>query len=304
MDLSIVITTRNRKQYLLDCVESIKNSDIGEFDWEIIIVDDSSSDGTEKISENDLGIKNFKIIRNEKQLMMVRSRNLGAKESLGNYILFIDDDNVIDPSMIRVLLDFMKSNSKCGISGPSMYYFDSRKKYLDYQKISLFTGHTKGFVDGEDTEFYYSDGIPNVFLIKKEVFEKCGYFDETIIQTFTEPDFAKMVENYGYGCCIVPKAKTYHKIKKEGFDPMGKNQQFSQKAYCSMRNRTVYIARYGNIVQKFVYLFFFSWFWPLAYSFFSFKNGRMDLVKLYWKGFFDGILYFFTGRLKNSLKMK
>ena len=52
-------------------------------------------------------------------------------------------------------------------------------------------------------------------MIKKEAFEICGYFDENLIQTYTEPDFAKMIEKKGFKCCIVPKAKTYHKIKKE-----------------------------------------------------------------------------------------
>jgi GT2 family glycosyltransferase len=268
-------------------------------------VDDNSDDGTQNINKEECGVENLKIFRNEKQQMMVKSRNIEAKEALGKYILFIDDDNEIDKDMIKVLTDFADSHEDFGIIGPSMYFSDSKRKYLDYQKICLYTGRTRGLIGDGSRDFYESDGIPNVFLIKKEVFEKCGYFDESIIQTFTEPDFAKNAEKYGFKCCIVPKAKTYHKIKGEkSFDPMGKNQQFSQKAYCSMRNRTVYISRYGNIVQKFVYLFFFSWFWPLVYSFFSFKSKRYDLIKLYWMGFIDGIIYFFTGKLKNSVEIK
>jgi len=302
MDLSIVITTRNRKEDLFDCINSIKVSDFKNIEYELIIVDDASDDGTEKITQEDIVLNNVKIIHNYTQQMMVRSRNIGAKNSSGKYVLFIDDDNIIDKEMIFNLLDFAENNPEFGMIGPSMYYFESKEKYMDGQKISLITGKTSYFVGEEEKDYYDSDGIPNVFMIKKEAFEVCGYFDEKLIQTYTEPDFAKMIQKKGFKCCIVPKAKTYHKIKKEDdLKPISMGGKFKQKAYCLMRNRVVYIARYGNFINKFLYTIFFSWFWPCIYSFFALKNKRLDLVKLYWRGFYGGMVYLFTGKLKSSV---
>ena len=111
-----------------------------------------------------------------------------------------------------------------------------------------------------------------------------------------------MIEKKGFKCCIVPKAKTYHKIKKEDdLKPISMGGKFKQKAYCLMRNRVVYISRYGNFFNKFLYAIFFSWFWPYVYSFFALKNKRLDLVKLYWRGFIDGLVYLFTGKLKSTV---
>ena len=304
MDLSIVITTRNRKIDLLECIDSIKKSDFKNIEYEIIIVDDASDDGTEKITNGGTGSPNVKIIHNNTQQMMVRSRNIGAKNSSGNYALFIDDDNIIDKDMIINLLSFASDNKEYGMVGPSMYYYESKEKYMDYQKISLTTGKTSYFIGNEESNHYDSDGIPNVFMITKVAFEECGYFDERLIQTYTEPDFAKMIQKKGFKCCIVPKAKTYHKIKKEDdLKPISMGGKFKQKAYCLIRNRTVYISRYGKPLEKIFYLLCFSWVWPLAYSFFALKNGRFDLVKLYFKGFYDGIKYFFTSNLKDSVKI-
>ena len=192
MDLSIVITTRNRKKDLLECIDSVKKSDFKGIEYELIIVDDASDDGTEKITHEDIILKNLKIIHNDTQQMMVRSRNIGAKNSSGKYTLFIDDDNVIDEDMINNLVDFAENYPEFGLIGPSMYFFESKEKYMDYQKISLVTGKTSYFIGNKESNYYDSDGIPNVFIIKKEAFEVCGYFDEKLIQTYTEPDFAKI----------------------------------------------------------------------------------------------------------------
>ena len=167
MNLSIIITTRNRKKDLLECINSIKETDLKNIEYELIIVDDSSDDGTEKITHEDIGLNNVKIIHNDTQQMMVRSRNIGAKNSSGKYVLFIDDDNIIDEDMIYNLVDFAENNPEFGMIGPSMYYFESKEKYMDYQNISLITGKTSYFIGNEESNHYNSAGIPNVFNSRK-----------------------------------------------------------------------------------------------------------------------------------------
>lgn len=302
MFLSIVITTKNRKKQLYTCIESVKKAVSNVKVWEIIIVDDNSSDGTEMLSLKDLGITSGKIIHNNtRQWMMVKARNEGVKAARGKYILFIDDDNTIDAMMIDRLVSFANKNPMFGIIGPSMYYYSSKQKYLDYQTINLFTGKTYGIIDNSSIEWSESDGIPNVFLIKKEVFDRCGLFDESLIQTYTEPDFALSAKKRGFNCAIVKKAKTYHHVNPN-LSPRSLGGEYSQKAYCLMRNRSVIVARYGAWYHKIIYLLFCSWFWPTIYSLFMITPRRFDLIRLYWRGFVDGIIYVLTGKLNNSLR--
>ena len=236
--------------------------------------------------------------------MMVRARNEGAKLARGDYVLFVDDDNIVDASMMSVLVDAADRYASHGILGPTMYYAGSREKYMDYQLLSMWTGRTHGIVDSSESALCESDGIPNVFLVKQSVFRGCGYFDEAMIQTFTEPDFALAARKRGFRCGIVKRAKTFHDVSMaDSLTPRALGGQFSQKAYCLMRNRSVLVARYGVWYQKTVYVVCFSWLWPLIYSILVAKERRWDLVRMYGYGFRDGLIYLFTGRLVNSLPL-
>lgn len=293
MDLSIVVTTRNRYNDLLSCLHSIAESDLKDVVYEVLVVDDNSTDATAQLT-GFAGIGHLTVVHNEAQSMMVKSRNIGAKLAAGAYVLFVDDDNEVDRLMIKSLLEGFSHKPDAGILGPSMYYHASRQKYLDFQKINMFTGKTFGIVDQSDNLYCSSDGIPNVFIVKKEVFLSSGYFDETLLQTFTEPDFSFSAKKHGYKTYVYKKAKTFHKTTADAnYTERGLGGMYEQKAYCLMRNRVVIVARYGTLVQKLVFLLFFSWIWPLVYSLLIIKRRRFRLVYLYWKGYFAGLYYLF-----------
>lgn len=300
MKLSVVIVTKNRKAALLRCVESVHEAFVA--DSELIVVDDHSDDGTERLRASDLGFPACAIFHSPAPLMMVRARNEGARRARGKCVLFIDDDNVVDPRMIELLVAAADAHPEYGILGPSMHYLDDGSKYMDYQRISLTTGKTFGRIDSSNRALCDSDGIPNVFLVRSEVFEQCGYFDEDLVQTFTEPDFAFTARRTGWRCAIVPAAKTFHDVHRaDRLTPRSQGGMFVQKAYCLMRNRCVIVGRYGRWYQKAAFTFLFSWLWPLVYSATMLRHGRLDLIRLYWAGWRDGVRFLLTGRLVNSL---
>lgn len=300
MRVSIVITTKNRRAALLACVESLRRSTFA--DYELIVIDDCSTDGTESLSAADFGVTPCQVFHAPEPLMMVKARNEGARRSRGEYVLFVDDDNVVDPHMLERLVAAADARPEYGIVGPSMWYLAERVKYMDYQRISLATGKTRGVVDESDREVCDSDGIPNVFMIRRAVFEACGYFDEALVQTYTEPDFALNARRHGFRCGIVKAAVTWHDVTMQSFlTPRSLGGTFAQKAYCLMRNRSVLVARYGQRWQKAVYAACFAWFWPLVYSVLVLRFRRWDLVRLYWAGYTDGMRYLLTRRLRNRL---
>ncbi|HPA16998.1 MAG TPA: glycosyltransferase family 2 protein [Verrucomicrobiae bacterium] len=298
--LSVVITTRDRKDRLMRCIESVKASDFS--DWELIVVDDASTDATRSLEAKDLGVAVGEVIHLVESVMMVRARNVGARRARGELVLFIDDDNVIHPAMIRILVEAANAHPAYGIFGPAMLELKTGETYLDHQTMNLWTGRTRGHIDTQGRAICDTEGVPNVFMVRRRVFEECGYFDESLLQTYTEPDFSFAARAKGFRSGIVKAAVTLHDVLRvSNLTPRALGGEFRQKAYCLMRNRTVLVRRYGRWYQRVFYTLFFSWFWPLAYSVLMLRFLRFDLVSLYWRGWWDGMVYMFGGPLVNGL---
>ena len=295
LKLSIIITTRNRVSLLRNCICSIEKNNLG-FLYEVIIIDDASSDGTQEFDINEFPNLNIVLIQNPQQMMMVRSRNIGARLAKGEFVLFIDDDNEIDAYMIENLIDHLDNNPDVGLVGPSMYHPGSKHPYLTSQKINLFTGMTTGIISVKE-KCSSSDGIPNVFMIRKIALEKNNYFDERIVQTFSEPDFAFAARDHSYKCEMILTAKTFHNKTWGHAGIQISNNNFRQKAYYIMRNRILFIRRYGSIKHKIIFMPFFSWMWPTIYSLIALRYFRFDFIAWYCLGYADGLKIILTGRI-------
>ncbi len=107
-EISIILPTYNRANYLSDCINSVINQSFQ--DWELIIVDDGSQDHTFEIinpflkkSENIRYLKH----KNRKQAL---SRNAGIQASFGKYITFLDSDDQYKPNHLEFRWEYMKAN--------------------------------------------------------------------------------------------------------------------------------------------------------------------------------------------------
>ena len=99
--VSVIIITHNRKESLLKALESVISSNYPSDALEIIVVDDASHDGTTEIVRRIYGSR-LKIIRNEKEMFLSASRNIGFNLSTGTYILSMDDDCILEKNAIFI----------------------------------------------------------------------------------------------------------------------------------------------------------------------------------------------------------
>ncbi|MHC1687003.1 MAG: glycosyltransferase family 2 protein [Methanothrix sp.] len=303
--VSVVIPTRNRIAMVIKCINSVLGSDYTNI--ELIIIDDASTDGTTEKLRAIYGDR-IKLIRLERHSMMVKSRNIGAKNAQGDYILFIDDDNIIDEFMITHLVECAESDKNNGMIGPLMLYWANKNfVWFKSQHYNMWVGKTK--IKGHDVELNdtilgneYSEGIPNVFMIKKKVFNEDGYFDEELMQTWTETDFSFRIKNHKYKTLICPAAITYHDIPMKDFQRMISGGGFEHKAYYLTRNRFVFMKRYSSLPQLLFFSLTASWILPLIYSLIAFRFSNYNVIRLYWIGFKDGFYYLLTGKMNNFYK--
>ena len=106
--VSVIVPIYNVEEYLEECLESIRNQTYTNI--EVILVNDGSTDGSREICESycEKDIR-FRLINQENQGQSV-ARNRGVKESVGQYIMFVDSDDVVNTDVLEVLLPYMKTD--------------------------------------------------------------------------------------------------------------------------------------------------------------------------------------------------
>ncbi len=110
MDLSIVVAAYNVEDFIEKCVLSCFNQDILKDRYEILVVNDGSSDNTfQKLQRLSLSIDNLKIV-NQQNGGLGAVRNTGLKEAIGDYLWFIDGDDYIHENCIEILIDNIKKD--------------------------------------------------------------------------------------------------------------------------------------------------------------------------------------------------
>jgi GT2 family glycosyltransferase len=275
------------------CLNSILLSTF--LDFEVIVVDDNSKDNTKEILEKYKS--RIRYISNNFSEYLINSRNKGASIARGDYLVFIDDDNIVDKKMIYELVNAVKNNIDIAMAGPLMLY-SSEPEIIWWSRtvISKNTGRTyfplrnKNILEIKE-EVRDTDGIPNVFLVKKTFFDEIGGFDNTYINTWTEGDFGARAQQRGLRLIRVTAAKTYHQVLPSEFQKVTARSIGDSpiKAYTTIRNRYKWIGKYGTPTQKIIFIIFWSWLILLFYIYKAFTVGTYKFIPQYIKGAKDGL---------------
>ena len=101
--VSVIITVYNLERYLQMCVESILDSTYQDF--QLILVDDGSTDGSAAICDRYAAADERILVFHKENGGAYEARNTGLDNAAGDYIMFVDGDDVIHPNMIKILAD-------------------------------------------------------------------------------------------------------------------------------------------------------------------------------------------------------
>lgn len=235
--VSIIIVVWNGLEDIKDCLNSLKKITYKYF--EIIIVDNGSHDGSlEYFEKARKSFKNFSIIKNRKNLGYAEGNNIGFKEAKGDLILLLNNDTIVEPDFLDVLVKEIQSNKKIAgvqpkiLSFPEKNIIDSVGSYFIFSGFLYHYGHNKK----DNEKFNKKSKIFSMkgacMLFRKEAIDKVGLFDNSYFAYFEETDLCLRLWIAGYKIYYIPASKIYH---KGGKTAVKLNNAFIQ--YNSYKNR-------------------------------------------------------------------
>ena len=130
--VSVIVPTFNRKKTIIRAINSILNQTY--IDVEIIVVDDCSTDDTQKVV-NSLNSNKIKYVKHDKNRGACAARNTGIKLAKGEYIAFLDSDDEWLPEKLEKQINFLKSNDADIVFCSHISYHDNKKIIFPNHKI-------------------------------------------------------------------------------------------------------------------------------------------------------------------------
>lgn len=213
-EVSIVLPLYNSEKFVEECAHSLINQSFK--DYELIILDDASSDNTRKI----LNKLKLRYIKNKKNLGFARNINKGIKLAKGRYVMIADHDMVYEKDYLRKML-YLGEDIMAG----RVYYYNNKNLIRSFGlKISLLTGKTK--VIGRDSKdskkFQNLREIPSAsggaLFINRRIFDLIGLFNEKFNKYYVDVDFCYRARMEGFKTYL-SEAKCWHKKEqKETFN--------------------------------------------------------------------------------------
>lgn len=215
MDLSVIIVSWKVKEKLQANLEALFNSQ-GNFSFEVLVVDNDSQDGTIEMIKNNF--PKVKLISNLENLGFARANNQAIKQSVGNYILLLNPDMLVNPDTLDKALTWAKNNQQATVSsfklinqqGEIIKHVRRFPTIFDQLMVILKVPHFLPLVLNHylNINFNYSqeskvDSVRGAFfLINKKVWSEISgqslpLLDERYFIWFEEVDFCKQVYQYG-----------------------------------------------------------------------------------------------------------
>ncbi|EKD47762.1 MAG: Glycosyltransferase/rhamnosyltransferase [uncultured bacterium] len=235
MKLSITLVNFNQKYFPRMCVESLRKSET-DFDYEIIVVDNNSSDESLHYLEKAHNEGTITLIKSQKNLGYGRANNLAAKNAKGEYILIMNEDITVEKDTLQKMVDFMDRHKDIGILAPKLIYHsghtqESCRRFMTFwdlvvkrtplRYVQPFKKRYENYLmkDFDHNKTQEVDLLVGAFLLmSKKVFDEVDGFDERFFLFLEDFDLCRKVKKHGYKIIYYPEVEAvhYHKRLSEG----------------------------------------------------------------------------------------
>lgn len=294
-DVSIIIVNYNTRQMTNECIDSIINYTNG-LNYEIILVDNGSSDGSKEFFEKKEGII---YIYSDENLGFGRANNIGAEIAKGEFIFFLNSDTLFVEDSLSKLYNFYvlnEKNLKIGVLGAIMVdekgcingFGDTfptilKIRYKLFRKIPFFFNfvkmENKHIYDTSKTYFKVDYVLGADMLIRKALFKKVMGFDPNYFMYYEESDLQLRLAELKYINYILTTTKIIH---FEGGSVKTERKKSNFKREVVHSSEIYYVKKNFNFIYNKFKIFDRLWLLINIFNYnYSFKENT-DYIKKIW----------------------
>lgn len=276
--VSVIVLNYNGEKIISKCLDHLLAQTFDDF--EIIVVDNASADGSLSVMERYLASGRLSIVRASHNLGVAGGRNLGVKYAQGSIIAFIDNDGYAHPCWLAEVVKTIDGDSRIGVVA-SLVFFANHKIILNGAGGTInYQGFGADFCFDTPYEFarlpqrvLYAMGCGMV--VRKDVLDRIGPLDEKLFNYYDDAELGIRAWKSGFEVAVAPEAWIDH-----GFSYSDKI--LNNKAFLCERNRIRTVLKYfplgallawfrheiafsASLKHEHVMIILRAWMWNLAH---------------------------------------
>lgn len=208
---SLVIVTYNSLHHLRLCLASIFCQIYP--DYEVIIVDNASQDRSNDYIEQTF--PQVQIIKNQENLGYGAANNIGFKHASGEYIAVLNPDTKVEANWLVEIISALEADRKAAMATPKILLMEVPDRINACGNEITFSGLTfcRG-LDQPSDRYSEAEQVSAVsgaaFVIKRDVLEKIGGFDDSFFLYYEDTDLSLRALLAGYKCLFIPTSVVFH----------------------------------------------------------------------------------------------
>ncbi len=261
MDVSIIIVNYNTCRMTAECIDSVFEKTHG-IDFEIILVDNASTDGSR---EHFAGDGRITYIYNDENLGFGRANNAGIERARGRYVFLLNSDTLLIGNAIKTLCDHLDAHPETGACGGNLFYGDrtpaqSFMRYFPsvfWELNTLCCNLPARLRYGRNATHNHTGRVLDVayvtgadLMLRRDLLQHIGAFDPRFFMYYEETELCHRIRRAGFRIQSVPAAEIIH-LESKSFSGAAASER---KIGMMMKSRALYYElthsrRYGRAVD-------------------------------------------------------
>ncbi len=249
--VSVIIVNWNGLPVVRRCLDGLERTRDG-VDLELLVADNGSTDGSlEFIREH---YPWARIVANSENQFFARPNNVLASMATGRYLFFMNNDIILQPHCLQILLEVLEAHPEAGAVAPQLLYPDGRvqpscRRLPTYRNLIIAGLQLERFFPasnwkmtgwGHDDPVEVEQPMMSAFLVRRECWEETGPLDEGFPLYFNDVDWCRRCAEAGWRIRFEPQAKAVH------YEAWSGRRLGFRQARLSAQGLRRYMLKYGS----------------------------------------------------------
>jgi GT2 family glycosyltransferase len=244
----IIILNYNGKEFIKKTLSGVLRINYPNF--EVVLVDNNSEDGSFELIKREFS--KIILIKNSENLGFSAGNNIGIEYALergAEYIFLLNYDTEVEKNFLTPLIEIMEEDKRIGIASPIILNEDGSAIWFSGGKISWLKMKSYHEDDNKKDNYFNSNYLSGcAMLIRSEIFQKVGLFDEDYFLYWEDADFSVRAKRAGYKLAVCPKSRIIHLEKSQ--------EKKEKKIYWLVISGLIFFKKNSSLIFR-PYIFFY-----------------------------------------------